>query len=204
MRTVYFITHPDVVVDPSLPIERWPLSAVGQRRMERVHDHSWAGAVEHVFSSAERKAIDGAEIFCRPSGLQPSVIPGLGENDRSATGFLEHAEFFRVVEEFFAQPEMSVRGWERAADAQSRIVGAIAEAVRRVGGAAPIAVIAHGGVGCLLMCHTLDAVISREYEQPGPAEGAIPGSGGGCYFVLETDAEGTACRLVKSWERLDA
>jgi broad specificity phosphatase PhoE len=200
MSTIYFITHPDVIVDPSLPIERWPLSEIGARRMRQVHAHAWTATIQHVSSSAEQKAIDGAHILCEPPGLVPSIIAELGENDRSATGFLEPTEFWHVVEEFFEQPEASVRGWERAIDAQQRIVGAVREAIECVGSEAPTALIAHGGVGCLLMCHLKGVAISRAEEQPGPPAGSQPGSGGGCYFSLSSEN----FELIHGWRGLDS
>ena len=33
MNTVYFITHPDVVIDPATPVAQWPLSQRGRMRM---------------------------------------------------------------------------------------------------------------------------------------------------------------------------
>src|SRR5262249_27973892 len=39
----------------------------------------------------------------------------LGENDRLATGYLPRLEFEAAVDEFFARPQTSVRGWEPAA-----------------------------------------------------------------------------------------
>jgi len=53
----------------------------------------------------------------------------LGENDRSATGFLARDEFEATVNAFFAYPQDSIRGWEPAVDAQARIVRAIEQAV---------------------------------------------------------------------------
>ena len=50
--------------------------------------------------------------------------PGIGENDRSATGFLPREEFWATADLFFAHPTESIRGWERAIDAQARIVAA--------------------------------------------------------------------------------
>lgn len=41
-------------------------------------------------------------------GVQPR------ENDRSSTGFLPPEEFEVVADAFFAQPGVSVRGWETA------------------------------------------------------------------------------------------
>jgi hypothetical protein len=30
MSTVYYITHPDVVISPDVPVEQWPLSLRGR------------------------------------------------------------------------------------------------------------------------------------------------------------------------------
>jgi broad specificity phosphatase PhoE len=91
---------------------------------------SWARGVRRIFASSERKARDAAQIFADALGLGGySVIAKLGENDRSATGFLAKDEFEATVDAFFAQPLKSIRGWEPAADAQARIVGAVEEAV---------------------------------------------------------------------------
>lgn len=55
------------------------------------------------------------------------------ENDRSATGFLMPDEFQAAANQFFAQPQISVRGWERAADAQLRIVREVEHVLARNG-----------------------------------------------------------------------
>ena len=57
-----------------------------------------------------------------------------------------------VADQFFAVPNESVRGWERAADAQTRIVTEAMRVMRQ----APdgdILMVGHGGVGTLLYCH---------------------------------------------------
>jgi len=33
MSLVYFVTHPDVEIDPAVPVPQWPLSARGRARM---------------------------------------------------------------------------------------------------------------------------------------------------------------------------
>jgi len=88
-------------------------------------------------------------------------LAALGENDRAATGYLPAAEFQRTADEFFARPHESIRGWERAADAQTRIVATLDDIARRAPGTGPIAVISHGGVGALLMCQFKRVAISR-------------------------------------------
>lgn len=36
MSLVYFITHPDVVIDPNVRVPQWPLSARGKERMKKM------------------------------------------------------------------------------------------------------------------------------------------------------------------------
>lgn len=129
--------------------------------------------VTSIWSSTERKARDGAEILAEARGLVPFADPDLGENDRSATGFLPQAEFEATADAFFAQPEVSVRGWERAVDAQARVVSAVRRIVAADRTAGDIAVVAHGGVGTLMLCHAGGTPISRAMDQPGGAGGNV-------------------------------
>jgi len=199
VTTVYFITHPDVVMDPSVPIQRWPLSERGRARMQRVLELPWAATLALVLSSDEQKALDGAEILVAATGAPHRVDARLGETDRSATGFLPPDEFWRTVADFFGQPEESVRGWERALDAQARIADALDASLADAAPGADVAVVSHGGVGALLLCRLAGEAISLEREQPAPPEGSPPGSGGGCYFAF--DAASRA--LLHGWRRID-
>ncbi|WP_299400333.1 histidine phosphatase family protein [Pelagibius sp.] len=191
MARILFITHPEVVIDPDVPVPDWPLSETGVARMTAFAESPAVAGVTAVRSSAERKARDGAAILGRTLGLTPQVEPDLHENDRSATGFLPPDAFWPVVERFFAEPETSIEGWERAVDAQARVVGAIERI--RAGEKTPgnIAVIAHGGVGALALAHFSGKAIGRAHDQPG--------SGGGNLFVLERDSG----RLLRGWHSID-
>jgi broad specificity phosphatase PhoE len=121
MPAVFFITHPDVAIDPSIPVADWPLNARGRARMQAMSASPWASGVRRI-SSSERKARDAAQFLADGLGLHGySVVDGLGENDRSATGYLAQQEFEATVDAFFAQPQTSIRGWETAVDAQARI-----------------------------------------------------------------------------------
>ena len=110
MATVHFITHPEVAIDPSVPVPDWPLSATGTQRMRLLLARPWIRAAAVVCSSAERKAMDAARIVAGHLSVPLVVIEGLGENDRSATGYLPKPELEAVAAVFFARPEESVRG----------------------------------------------------------------------------------------------
>lgn len=193
MTLVHFITHPDVVIDPAVPVPDWPLSERGRARMAASLSAPWVRGIASLHCSTERKAIDGAEMLAGHRGLAFATHPDLGENDRSATGYLPRAEFEATADLFFAHPAQSIRGWERAIDAQARIVAAVDRLLAQPRPPGDIAIIAHGGVGALLLCALLHEPISRSRDQPATASGG---------FRFSFDA---ATREVRSlWERIDA
>jgi len=58
---VTYITHPEVVMDPEIPVPRWPLSGRGLERMRSMLAHPWVNEISAVWCSDEQKALDGAE-----------------------------------------------------------------------------------------------------------------------------------------------
>lgn len=128
MPTVFFIMHPDVAIDPHLPVPDWPLNDRGRMRMGAMTAQPWASGVRRIFASSERKARDAAQILAEGLRLGGySVVDDLRENDRSATGYLSKQEFEATADSFFAHPQESVHGWEPALVAEARIVCAIEE-----------------------------------------------------------------------------
>ena len=192
MRTITFVTHPDVLIDPSVPVPDWTLSLRGRDRMVRGSTLPWLASVGTLWCSTERKARDGAEIWAGRLGVALMEWPELGENDRSATGYLPREEFEAMADRFFAHPDESVCGWERASDAQRRIVRAV-EHVIAAPQTAPgdVAIIAHGGVGTLLLCHLQRVAIGRAHDQPA--------NNGGNYFAFDADTRS----LHHGWRAID-
>ena len=127
---IYYISHPDVVKDPAMPVPRWPLSERGRARMAALLARPWVAGLGAVYCSDEQKALDGAAILAGHLGLTPIVVPELGEVDRSSTGWLPEEEHAAAAQLLFARPEESVRGWETAAAAQERIVAAVAAIIQ--------------------------------------------------------------------------
>ena len=191
MPVVHFITHPEVVIDPGVPVPEWPLSPIGIRRMALALERPWMGNLLSVFSSAERKARDAARMIGRRFDLSPHIVGDLAENDRSATGYRPKDAFEALADAFFARPEESILGWERAIDAQRRIVSAIEQVIARAPGQGDIAIVSHGGVGALLLCHLKGVPISRIEDQPG--------DGGGNVFSFE----GTPRAVLSGWRRIE-
>lgn len=168
-----------MVIDPNVPVPQWGLSERGRTRTMAFRSSDALKATRSIYSSGETKAIETAEILAPAIGVSYTIRERTHENDRSATGFLAPDEFETVANQFFATPEKSVRGWERAVDAQTRIVEETAEIVRD---APPgdILMIGHGGVGTLLYCYLRGLKIDRLYDQP---------AGGGNVFAFDLEAE---------------
>ncbi|MCV3269960.1 histidine phosphatase family protein [Roseobacter sinensis] len=177
-RVVRYLTHPQVRIDPQIDIPRWPLNEVGRARVAALAASGALGGTTRIISSDETKAMETAEPLAKALGCDMQIDAAMHENDRSATGFLPPDEFEQVADAFFAAPEVSVRGWETAAQAQTRIVRAFETALSSHG-AGDLLLVGHGGVGTLLYCHLADLPISREHDQ-GPG-------GGGCYFAFDAE-----------------
>lgn len=161
-----YVTHPQVAIDPAVPIPDWGLSELGRRRAEAAAARPWVRRLARIVSSEERKARETAEILGRAAGVAPEVRPGFHENDRSATGYLPPPEFEAMADAFFAEPDRSQRGWETARAAQARILAAVEEALRDHPPDRSVAFVGHGAVGTLLRLGLGGGPISRASDQP--------------------------------------
>ena len=186
-RKVIFITHANVAIDPNIPVPQWGLSDVGKKRHHQFNKTTALSNVTSIYTSEEQKAIDGGSILAEYIGVKPIAVYDLHENDRSSTGFMPPAEFQKIANLFFANPYESIKGWERAIDAQARIVKCVTNIIKFDATEGDIAIVAHGGVGTLLLCHLSKAKISRSEDQPN--------NGGGNYFSFDAKT----LLLVHKW-----
>ena len=179
-----YITHPQVRIDPDVPVPQWGLSETGAERARMAASRPWASKLGLIVSSGERKAIETAEALAAASGAAVEIIEAMHENDRSATGFLTPPEFEKAADWFFAHPHESFKGWERAIDAQARIISNVEDVLARHDPQMPIAFVGHGGVGTLLKCHLQGKPIARQGDQP---------PGGGNLFCFDLAKRAVSC-----------
>jgi broad specificity phosphatase PhoE len=185
-----YLTHPQVEIDPARPVPEWGLSDIGRRRVEALRPAPWVARIGRIFASGETKAIETAGIIAVGDLARVEVDERMGENDRSATGFLPPPQFEAAADEFFAHPAESFRGWELAIDAQNRIVGRVDAALLRHDPAIPVLFVGHGAVGTLLKCHLGSLPIARSEDQP---------AGGGNLFAFELETR----RLLCDWTPME-
>jgi broad specificity phosphatase PhoE len=190
-RIARYLTHPQVLVDPTKEVPRWSLNETGNARVLSLARSLGALAdTKRVISSDETKAKETARPLASALGVALEVRPQMHENDRSATGFLPPDEFERVADQFFAHQSESVRGWETAENAQRRIVSEV-EASLIDHGEGDVLFVGHGGVGTLLFCALSGLPIDRRFDQ-GPG-------GGGCWFQFSVDQR----QPSRGWQPLE-
>lgn len=187
---VRYLSHPQVKIDPEVPVGQWGLSAVGARRVALLAASRVLSGTRSVISSAEVKACDTGKPLAQALSAQFEIHPDMHENDRSATGYLPREAFEASADAFFANPYQSIRGWERAIDAQSRICRAVETALKH----APLGDVlftGHGAVGTLLWCALAGQPISRAHDQP---------DGGGNAFAFVRDSRA----VLHDWTPIEA
>jgi broad specificity phosphatase PhoE len=188
MPQAIYLTHPEVNIDANVPVPDWGLSDIGQARVaELVTRCDWRDAL--IVSSAERKAIETAAPIADKIGVSVEIREDTHENDRSATGFLKPDEFERAADAFFANPDVSFRGWETARDAQKRIMSNVRQILSGAGGR-DVLICGHGGVGTLLYCALAGVAINRTYDQ----------TCGGSWFAFDPETE----TALSHWAPIEA
>ena len=194
MKALY-VSHPQVQIDAAIPIPLWALSDDGRARARAFGMSGVIPPAAMIFSSRERKALEMAEILAEYTGTLVLSDHEMGENDRTSTGFLPPALFEATADRFFAEPEKSIDGWERAIDAQERIARTVATALASVPAGTPAIFCGHGGVGTLLKCHVSGRAICREEDQ-----GRLGHRGGGNCFSFDLDPPRLGC----DWTPMEA
>jgi len=76
---VRYLTHPQVDIDPAVPVPEWSLSAVGRDRVAALAAAGWLSGTSEIIASAERKAIETAAILGAALGLSVEVRQAMHE-----------------------------------------------------------------------------------------------------------------------------
>ena len=161
----FYISHPEVTLDPGVPVPDWRLSGVGRGRLKQVCSAPWLQSLGRIMSSPEAKARETASILSKCSGAPVVVVEGSGEVDRSSTGYVPHQEHEDLADRLFGEPTQSACGWETAVAAQKRIVAVVNGFLQRYGSDCNVAIVGHGAVGSFLLCALANRPIARSEDQ---------------------------------------
>ncbi len=185
-RKLYFITHPDVVIDPKKYKSFWELSAEGIGAAKRVAIKSFWKDINNIYTSTEIKTIQTAEIINKKHKIPYESTNCLNEFESKSTGFLPIEEFIDAMKSFYEKPAESFRGWERLIDAEYRVLNCIKK-ITRMPENSSIAIIGHGATGTLLKCFYKGVTPSWE-EDPKQT---------GCYFIADIENK----KLIQDWKK---
>ena len=153
MTRLILITHPAVEIDPSKPVDQWIVSKEGWEEVRRLIRKPVWKDVDVIYSSNERKALSVAEEITAGNINIKFPIPFgndfLREIDRSSTQYVKDYE--QAIQQFYAMPQKSYKGWETATDATIRITSVLPEMMKEHVGKT-VVIISHGAIGTLLIC----------------------------------------------------
>ncbi|MEZ5905895.1 MAG: hypothetical protein R3C69_12640 [Geminicoccaceae bacterium] len=164
MTVIYYLSHPEVTIDPAVPVPDWALGR-GASEDRAVRVAAWLLACRRIVSSAERKAVETAELIAEASAAEITVRPAMHENDRSATGFLVPAEFEQVANAFFAQPADRCAAGRVPSTPRRGSRPSSRRCSRTTTGPCPFSSSAMA-VGTLLYCRHAGLAIDRRHDQP--------------------------------------
>lgn len=154
MAKLYFITHPQVNIIQGIPIDKWALSHEGIASCDRLASLDFWNNIDVIYSSPEKKALQTTKIIAKKNRILVKKKHSLREFDRSSTGFLQPTTYMNAIESFYANPELSHRGWETANSASERIYACV-NSIFNQDNHKNIAIIGHGATGTLLVCKIL-------------------------------------------------
>ena len=158
-----------------------PLSRNGVKQMEEVAEYlfrsirnsssspgSAPGLLAAVYCSDLSRAMRSAEIIGAPHPLDPIVVPGLRERNFGIWEGMTFDEIrTRYPNEFSAWAgnplKFSPMGGESTREVRTRAVGALDEIIAAHPGK-QIAVISHGGVTRILLCHFLGVPLENIFR----------------------------------------
>ena len=160
---MYFITHPEIIPDPSLPLSLWDYSDSGAERWEKILKKLWIKNIEKIYSSPQQRARKAAQQMADELHYELHVRDDLDAVGGSNPEKLSPEARAAGMQLFYKFPQQNMNGWEKATDAQKRIIHAIEEILKESPGLEHVAVVCHEDLGNLLICDFKQIPIQKLY-----------------------------------------
>jgi broad specificity phosphatase PhoE len=142
MRSLYLIRHATPAVQPNVPAPEWPLSDRGLEEARVLAATAQTWGLSAIYASSERKAQSTAAPIGELLGIPVHVVEGFEE--LRIDGWIGNSnEFAETVQQILEEPDLSLRGAERAVAAAERFQRGI-EIIQQ--GQFPAAIASHGRV----------------------------------------------------------
>jgi len=152
MTRLIYITHPETIINPQVPIRQWQISKNGKKQINHLLQLSFWKDMDVMYSSNEGKALHTAQEIENHCVHVKFPMP-FGNEDLSEVEriFLRKKEYENTLKAFYSHPDKSSSGWETANDAAERTIRVISQ-IMEENSDKTVAIIGHGIVGALLVC----------------------------------------------------
>ena len=150
MRSLYLVRHATPAVQPNTPAPEWQLSDRGVEEARALGATAQTWALRAIYASSERKAQSTALAMSEVLAVPVHVVEGFEE--LRIDGWIGNSDdFAEAVQQILEQPELSLRGAERASTAAQRFATGISIIEN---GDFPAAIVSHGRVLTAWLAHT--------------------------------------------------
>jgi len=151
MNTLYLVRHAQTQ-PTALPAETWALSDAGIHQARKLAELTFWQDVQIICASWEPKALQTAQIVAERRNLPIEPVFDLRELRRTEN----LPDYEAAVHTALQNPFKSIKGWEPAGEAQTRIVTAI-ERLLMLYETETLAIVSHGLVLTLYLAYLTDA-----------------------------------------------
>jgi broad specificity phosphatase PhoE len=150
MRHLYLIRHATPEIQPNVPSVEWNLSERGFEEARALGATAQSWGLHAIYASSERKAQSTALAMSELLDIPVHVVEGLEE--LRIDGWIGNSdEFGETVQQILQEPDLSLRGAERASVAAERFARGVAIVEQAQ---FPAAVVSHGRVLTAWLAHT--------------------------------------------------
>lgn len=191
---VHVVSHPEVQVDPAVPVPQWGLSDAGRARLRRLLEFPWARSAVLVASSAETKALQTARPSPRPAVARCTSTRSWGRTTAAARVSPRPRGSRRSPTPSSSNPGAACAGGRPRPPPSSASCtpwtacsgerGSCPDPARTTSWV----VATHGGVGTLLLCALRGIPVDRRHDQPGQ----------GSWYRFDT----VTGRVAEGWRRI--
>ncbi|HLC39749.1 MAG TPA: histidine phosphatase family protein [archaeon] len=183
---IYLITHPDTVPTSEKVPPKWKISEDGWKQVRSLAKRKFWSEVEFIYASTEPKAHLAGRYWAKKHRIPMKIVEGIDEI-RKRNQFLRKKQLWENVDYFYANPAKSARGWETARNCLERMLKAFNRIVstEKKKKRKAIAVVSHGAVANLYVCHLKKIKPSRKVGQKKI----------GSWIVIDTDRK----KVLTKW-----
>jgi 2,3-bisphosphoglycerate-dependent phosphoglycerate mutase len=147
--TIYLLRHAQTIPSNDIPRAEWTLSSTGKEQAEQLVERVLPLAIDVVYSSPLRRAVETVVPFAGRLGLTIQTERAFSEQN-ACTSYMPPAEFQTLIAKYWQDVDFAMEGAESLSECQKRMMAGIRE-VEKANKGKNILISSHGeAIGALL------------------------------------------------------